>query len=143
MDRITILFRNSEVKKNTLKFFIVLVLGWIAIIGTCNYLIKDLNKTLLNQNIVIASNLLNNKEFGTIIKSFYENNNKDEISKAREELESYGYDENMTISNNEIVINFYYKVTGIMLYLFHLYYYFHKNSLLLYQILYYLVNYLQ
>ncbi|NLK94394.1 MAG: HAMP domain-containing histidine kinase [Clostridiales bacterium] len=118
MDRITILFRNSEVKKNTLKFFIVLVLGWIAIIGTCNYLIKDLNKTLLNQNIVIASNLLNNKEFGTIIKSFYENNNKDEISKAREELESYGYDENMTISNNEIVINFYYKVTGIMLSIF-------------------------
>lgn len=118
MDRVTVLFRNSEFKKNTLKFFIVLVLGWITIISACNYLVKDLNKTLINQNTVIASNLLNNRDFSTIIKSFYENNNKDEISKAKEELESYGYDENMTISNNEIIINFYNKVTAVMLAIF-------------------------
>ncbi|MBD7910353.1 sensor histidine kinase [Clostridium cibarium] len=96
-------YRNPEARKVTGKFMIILIIGIIAI-GLASFIIaKNISKTLINQNAVILSNILEGKKDTDIIKNFYEKGSSEEISKAKEFLSSYGYDENITLDSDEIV----------------------------------------
>ena len=112
------LFRNKDVKAATIKFIIILIVGWISITISCKLLVKDLSRILFEQNSVIASSIINNKSFGTIIKGFYEKQSEEDLANAREELNSYGYNEGLMIENNEIVFGFYKKLLYTILTIF-------------------------
>ncbi|MDS0526848.1 HAMP domain-containing histidine kinase [Clostridium sp. SHJSY1] len=96
-------YRNPEARKVTFKFIIILITGTISIgLGTFT-ITKNISKTLLNQNAVILSNILEGKKDNDIIKNFYRKRSIEEINKSKEILSSYGYDENITLSSDEIV----------------------------------------
>lgn len=96
-------YRNPEAKKVTFKFIIILIIGTTSIGLATFALAKSIGKTLLNQNAVILSNILEDKKDTDIIKNFYEKRSIEEVRKAKEILSRYGYDENLSLSSDEIV----------------------------------------
>jgi signal transduction histidine kinase len=97
-------YRNPEAKKVTYKFIIILIIGITSIAFSSFAIAKNISRTLINQNAVILSNILEDKKDASVIKNFYEKRNSEEISKAKEILSSYGYDENISLSSDEIVL---------------------------------------
>jgi signal transduction histidine kinase len=66
---------------------------------------KNISATLINQNAVILSNVLEEKDESQIVKNFYEKKSPEELNKSKEILRSYGYDENISLSGDEIVLS--------------------------------------
>ena len=49
------LYNNPEAKKITSKFLIIFLVGVISIFGATYYVVENINKTLLDQNISVIS----------------------------------------------------------------------------------------
>ncbi len=95
-------YRNPEVKKITVKFIIILLVGIITIFSASSFIVKRVNRLMINQNAIILSNILEEKDTISVIKDFYKISNKEEVQRANELLKSYGYGENMSMASNEI-----------------------------------------
>lgn len=95
------LYRNPEVKKTTIKYVIVLIIGIIVITSTANILINKLNKRIINQNTLILSKFINNQDISKIIPNLYSAGDEKALEEAKELLKSYGYDEYLSIDRNE------------------------------------------
>ena len=101
------LYRNPEVKKITVRFLCILVIGIIFISIFSKYICNVINKKIINQNIVILSNIIDNKDLDDIVKNFLKESSEDKINEARNLLKSYGYDEDLPIEYNEVIIDLY------------------------------------
>lgn len=99
------LYRNPESRKITIKFIIILIIGVAAIAVSSFAIVKSISKTLINQNAVILSDVLENKKDGEIIKNFYQEKSDDEVNSAKELLSEYGYDSDMSLDSNQIVFD--------------------------------------
>lgn len=95
-------FRNPEARRLTFKFIIIFILGISIIYGSSIFLAKKINKTIVNQNTVVVAKILQGKTNASIFKSFYKLEPEEEIDEARKLLKTYGYDENLSISTNEV-----------------------------------------
>lgn len=95
-------FRNPEAKRITKKFIIVLILGVISIAVTSFAIGNYINKIMIDQNTVTIANILDGKTDSSIIKNFYELSGREKVDEAKVLLKSYGYDENLSLSSNEI-----------------------------------------
>ncbi|MDR3597950.1 HAMP domain-containing sensor histidine kinase [Clostridium sp.] len=93
---------NPEVRRITGKFIILLLLGIISVYSLSFYIVKNINKTLINQNTVILAQILDNNSPEDIIKNFYTVKSDEELKKARTLLKAYGYDENISLASNDI-----------------------------------------
>lgn len=95
-------FRNPEARRLTIKFLIIFVTG-ILIMYISNLLLsKEINNIIVKQNIAVTAKILEGKADESIIKDFYKEEPGEEMDKARKVLKSYGYDENLSLSSNEI-----------------------------------------
>lgn len=114
------LYRNPEVKKTTIKYVIVLIIGIIVITSTANILINKLNKRIINQNTLILSKFINNQDISKIIPNLYSAGDEKALEEAKELLKSYGYDEYLSIDRNEEIKFFSKEVmwTMIPIYIF-------------------------
>lgn len=101
------LYRNPEVKKITVRFLCILVIGIIIISMLSKYICNVINKKIINQNIVILSNIIDNKDLDDIIKNFYKESSEEKIDEARNILKSYGYDKNLPIEYNKVIADLY------------------------------------
>jgi len=104
-------FRNPEAKRVTRKFIIVIIIGVISIAVTSFAIGNYINKLMIDQNTVTIANILEGKTDSSIIKNFYELRDVEKIGEAKALLKSYGYDENLSLSSNEI----YKKILDIIL----------------------------
>ncbi|PRR84577.1 sensor histidine kinase [Clostridium vincentii] len=95
-------FRNPEARRVTRKFIIVLIIGVISIAITSFAIGKYINKLMIDQNTVTIANILEGKTDSSIIKNFYELRDVEKIDEAKALLKSYGYDETLSLSSNEI-----------------------------------------
>lgn len=109
------LYRNPEVKGITVKFLIILIIGVISIFGIANLIVNKMNKRLIDQNINVFASILNGKSNSDIISSFYEVKSEEEVSEAKSILKGYGYDENISFSTNEIIIDLYKEILIIVI----------------------------
>lgn len=99
------LYRNPEAKRVTVKFIIILIIG-VVTIGAASFAIaKNISEKLIDQNAVILASVLEDKKEGDIVTGFYQNKSTEEVTKAKEILKSYGYDENISLSGDEIVLD--------------------------------------
>lgn len=115
------LYTNPEVKRITVKFIIMMLAGIISIYFLSLAIVKSINKTLINQNTLIAAQILENKQSKDIIKNFYINASDDELENARTFLKSYGYDENLSFESNNIEYGFFKQITEIFIPIFIMY----------------------
>lgn len=109
------LYNNPEAKKVTSKFLIIFLVGVISIFGATYYVVENINKTLLDQNISVISSVIENKEISEVIKGFYEIKDGNELVEAKEILESYGYDDDLSIMVNEVTNKFYTEILVIFI----------------------------
>lgn len=109
------LYNNPEAKKITSKFLIIFLVGVISIFGATYYVVENINKTLLDQNISVISSVIENKEISEVIKGFYEIKDGNELVEAKEILESYGYDDELSIMVNEVTNKFYTEILVIFI----------------------------
>ena len=109
------LYNNPEAKKITSKFLIIFLVGVISIFGATYYVVENINKTLLDQNISVISSVIENKEISEVIKGFYEIKDGNELVEAKEILESYGYDDDLSIMVNEVTNKFYKEILVIFI----------------------------
>ena len=109
------LYNNPEAKKITSKFLIIFLVGVISIFGATYYVVENINKTLLDQNISVISSVIENKEISEVIKGFYEIKDGNELVEAKEILESYGYDDDLSIMVNEVTNKFYTEILVIFI----------------------------
>jgi len=98
------IYRNPEARRITFKFIIILLIGVVTIVASSFTIAKKISDTLINQNAIILANVLEGKEESQIVKNFYENKSNEEVEKAKEILSSYGYDQNISLSGDEIVL---------------------------------------
>ena len=98
------IYRNPEARRITFKFIIILIIGVVTIVASSFTIAKKISATLINQNAIILANVLQGKEESQIVKNFYHNKSNEEVDKAKEILSSYGYDENTSLSGDEIVL---------------------------------------
>jgi len=105
------LFRNPEAKRVTRRFIIVLILGVISIAAASFAIGNYINKIMIDQNTVTIANMLEGKTDSSIIKNFYELSGVEKIDEAKALLKSYGYDESLSLSSNEV----YKKILNIIL----------------------------
>lgn len=114
------LYRNPEVKRATIKYIVILIIGIIVITATANILINKLNKKIITQNILTLSKVINNEDISKVISTLYNAGDKEDLEKARELLKSYGYDESVSIDRNEYIKFFSKEVmwTMIPIYIF-------------------------
>lgn len=89
-------FRNPEVKRTTIKFLIILVLGGLSILLAARFISNRINNIIIDQNTVIYFNILEGKDNGQIISNFYNITSKEKLEEAEEILKSYGYDKNIS-----------------------------------------------
>ena len=108
-------YRNPEAKRITVKFIMILLVGIIGVFIFSFGIVKKINKTLVSQNTVILANVLEERNTSEIIKNFYDLKSDTEIEEAKKLLESYGYDENLSLASNEINIIFFKEVVKIFL----------------------------
>lgn len=99
------LYRNPEAKRVTVKFIIILIIGVVTIAIFSFAIAKNISRELIDQNAVVLANALENKKEGDIVTGFYQNKSAEEVTKAKEILSSYGYDENTSLSADEIVMS--------------------------------------
>lgn len=97
------LFRNPEARKVTSVFLFILIMGASLISFGCYKVSENINNTLINQNIVILSNIIEDKSIENIVRNFYRQGSKENVEKAKEILNTCGYDRNINFSSNEIV----------------------------------------
>ena len=109
------LYNNPEAKKITAKFLIIFLVGVISIFGATYYVVENINKTLLDQNISVISSVIENKEISEVIKGFYEIKDGNELVEAKEILKSYGYDDELSIMVNEVTNKFYKEILIIFI----------------------------
>ena len=109
------LYNNPEAKKITSKFLIIFLVGVISIFGATYYVVENINKTSLDQNISVISSVIENKEISEVIKGFYEIKDGNELVEAKEILESYGYDDDLSIMVNEVTNKFYTEILVIFI----------------------------
>ena len=109
------LYNNPEAKKITVKFFIIFLAGVISIFGSTYYIVKNINKTLIDQNTSVLSSVIQNKETSEVIKGFYEIKDGNELAEAREILKNYGYDDELSIRTNEVTNKFYKEILIIFI----------------------------
>ena len=109
------LYNNPEAKKITSKFLIIFLVGVISIFGATYYVVENINKTLLDKNISVISSVIENKEISEVIKGFYEIKDGNELVEAKEILESYGYDDDLSIMVNEVTNKFYTEILVIFI----------------------------
>lgn len=109
------LYNNPEAKKITSKFLIIFLVGVISIFGATYYVVENINKTLLDQNISVISSVIENKEISEVIKGFYEIKDGNELVEAKKILESYGYDDELSIMVNEVTNKFYTEILVIFI----------------------------
>nr|WP_304284717.1 HAMP domain-containing sensor histidine kinase [Clostridium paraputrificum] len=109
------LYNNPEAKKITSKFLIIFLVGVISIFGATYYVVENINKTLLDQNISVISSVIENKEISEVIEGFYEIKDGNELVEAKEILESYGYDDDLSIMVNEVTNKFYTEILVIFI----------------------------
>lgn len=109
------LYNNPEAKKITSKFLIIFLVGVISIFGATYYVVENINKTLLDQNISVISSVIENKEISEVIKGFYEIKDENELVEAKEILQSYGYDDELSIMVNEVTNKFYTEILVIFI----------------------------
>lgn len=95
-------FRNPEAKRVTKKIIVVLVIGVISIAVASFAIGNYINKLMIDQNTVTIANILEGKTDASIIKNFYELRDVEKIDEAKALLKSYGYDETLSLSSNEI-----------------------------------------
>lgn len=97
------LYRNPEVKKITIKYLIILLISIVLMIISTKIVTDSINKRIIDQNVMIVSNILEGKKIDDIIPNFYHKKQEEQLSEARELLKSYGYDENMSDKSNELI----------------------------------------
>ena len=95
-------YRNPEARRITIKFIIILIIGVVTIVSSSFAIFKYINKKLIDQNCIVLANVLEGKQESEFISNFYEDKSKEEIEEAKQILSSYGYDENISLSGNEI-----------------------------------------
>lgn len=96
-------FRNPEVKRISIKFLIILILGIISIVGVVGTLESKIINMLSNQNAITFANVLDAEKGSDIAIDFYEIKSEEEIEKAKEILSSYGYNDNISKGSNEVL----------------------------------------
>lgn len=99
------LFRNPEARKITAIFLFVFFIEVSVISFACYKISKNINNTLMNQNTVILSNIIESETIESIARNFYAQNSEENVEKAKEILNTCGYNENITLSSNKIVKN--------------------------------------
>ena len=109
------LYNNPEAKKVTIKFFIIFLFGVISIFGATYYIVNNINRTLIDQNTSVLSSIIENKDIPEVIKGFYEIKDGNELVEAKEILESYGYDDELSIMVNEVTNKFYKEILVIFI----------------------------
>lgn len=109
------LYNNPEAKKVTIKFFIIFLFGVISIFGATYYVVNNINRTLMDQNTSVLSSIIENKDIPEVIKGFYEIKDGNELVEAKEILESYGYDDELSIMVNEVTNKFYKEILVIFI----------------------------
>ncbi len=109
------LYNNPEAKKVTIKFFIIFLFGVISIFGATYYIVNNINRTLMDQNTSVLSSIIENKDIPEVIKGFYEIKDGNELVEAKEILESYGYDDELSIMVNEVTNKFYKEILVIFI----------------------------
>ncbi|GKX67208.1 sensor histidine kinase [Inconstantimicrobium mannanitabidum] len=103
-------YTNPEVKRITFKFIIILLLGTVSIFLLSLTIVKSINKILVNQNAIVLAETLENKQPKDLIRNFYTVKSKDELSKAKALLKSYGYDEELALESNDITYGFFKEI---------------------------------
>jgi signal transduction histidine kinase len=104
------LYNNPEVKRVTIKFIIIFIIG-ISIIFVASYgVVKNINKTLIDQNTSVLSSVIEGEDINHVIKGFYEIKTDEEINEAKKLLKSYGYDDDLSIITNEVTNKFYIEI---------------------------------
>lgn len=96
-------FRNPEVKRISIKFLIILILGIISLVGVVGTLESKIINMLSNQNAITFANVLDAEKGSDIAIDFYEIKSEEEIEKAKEILSSYGYNDNISKGSNEVL----------------------------------------
>lgn len=109
------LYNNPEAKKVTVKFLVIFLVGVISIFAATYYIVENINKTLINQNTSVLSNVIEDKEISEVIKGFYEIKDGSELEEAKEILKSYGYDNELSIRVNEVTNKFYKDIVNILI----------------------------
>lgn len=109
------LYNNPEAKKVTIKFSIIFLFGVISIFGATYYVVNNINRTLMDQNTSVLSSIIENKDIPEVIKGFYEIKDGNELIEAKEILESYGYDDELSIMVNEVTNKFYKEILVIFI----------------------------
>lgn len=109
------LYNNPEAKKVTIKFSIIFLFGVISIFGATYYVVNNINRTLMDQNTSVLSSIIENKDIPEVIKGFYEIKDGNELVEAKEILESYGYDDELSIMVNEVTNKFYKEILVIFI----------------------------
>ena len=114
-------YTNPEVRRITVKFIIILLLGAISIYFVSLFIVKNISKTLMNQNTIILAETLQNKPPKDIIKNFYTDKSDEELEDARVILKGYGYDENLSLNSNEITLRFFKEIIKVFVPMFLIY----------------------
>lgn len=114
-------YTNPEVRRITVKFIIILLLGIICVYFLSLSIVKNINKTLINQNTVMAAQILDNNSPSDTIKNFYTAKSDEELEKARVFLKSYGYDENLSLESNDITSGFLKEIIKVFMPIFIIY----------------------
>lgn len=108
-------YANPEVKRITVKFIIILIIGAIGVYFLSLSIVRNINKTLIEQNTVVVAQILENNSPKEIIKNFYTTKSDEELKKAREFLKSYGYDENLSLVSNDITFGFFKEIIKVFI----------------------------
>jgi len=114
-------YTNPEVRRITGKFIITLLIGIIGIYFLSLSIVKNINKTLMNQNTIVVAQILDNNSPKDIIKNFYTTKSDKELENARQFLKSYGYDENLSLASNDITSEFFKEIIKVFIPMFIIY----------------------
>lgn len=95
------LYRNPEVKKVTIRYLIILIIGIILTLLGAKYIVDKINERIIDQNTIIMAKVLSEENPVSIINNFYEISDGKDTEKAKEFLKAYGYDNNMSKIINE------------------------------------------
>ncbi|KNF07673.1 putative sensory transduction histidine kinase [Gottschalkia purinilytica] len=115
------IFENSEVKRIFMKVLIVLVIFYFINLAYTDMLWGELNKSLINQNLVVMGKLISKypDEEGEIVDTFFKNANKNEVEYSVNTLKKYGYNENLNLKITPIINTYYskYRMTNIFFFI--------------------------
>ncbi|CDM70194.1 Sensor histidine kinase [Clostridium bornimense] len=104
------LYRNPEVKKITIKYLLLLIAAIITISAIAFFITRNINKKIIENNTIIISKFTEKMDIGDIISDLPKVHNKEDFSKAKEVMKSYGYDDEMSKDSNELIVYFYKEI---------------------------------